>query len=95
MNGAQRQPTDKETARGDRLPALAHMLSSGRTVRALEAHNGLSALIVENARQPGAREGNGSEFDAIWISSLTDSTAKGKPDTEVVDFTSRLATIQA
>ena len=29
----------------------------------------------------------------VWISSLCDSTAKGKPDIEVVDFTSRLNTI--
>ena len=25
------------------------------------------------------------EFDAIWMSSLTDSTAKGKPDIELVN----------
>ena len=34
-----------------------------------------------------------NSFDAIWISSLTDSTAKGKPDIELVDMTSRINTI--
>jgi phosphoenolpyruvate phosphomutase len=38
-------------------------------------------------------DGRSREFDAIWISSLTDSTAKGKPDIELVDVTSRLETI--
>ena len=30
------------------------------------------------------------EFDAMWASSLTDSTSKGKPDIEAVDLTTRL-----
>lgn len=60
-------------------------------VRVLEAHNGLSALIVEHT----SVEANGhQEFDAIWVSSLTDSTAKGRPDTGFVDFSSRLNTLQ-
>ena len=33
------------------------------------------------------------EFDGMWASSLTDSTAKGKPDIEAVDTTSRLITL--
>jgi phosphoenolpyruvate phosphomutase len=61
-------------------------------ITALEAHNGLSASIVENVNY---KEENGftKEFDAIWISSLTDSAAKGKPDIEAIDFTSRLSTV--
>lgn len=34
------------------------------------------------------------QFDAMWISSLCDSTAKGKPDIELVDMTSRFRTIE-
>jgi len=34
------------------------------------------------------------EFDALWLSSLTVSTSKGKPDIEVVDFYSRFQTIE-
>lgn len=33
------------------------------------------------------------QFDAMWISSLCDSTAKGKPDIELVDMSSRIRTI--
>jgi phosphoenolpyruvate phosphomutase len=58
----------------------------------MEAHNGLSALIVENSKVKD-NTGRTQEFDAIWVSSLTDSIAKGKPDNEVIDRTSRLATI--
>ncbi len=60
--------------------------------RALEAHNGLTGLIVENTSVQ--KEGVKKEFDAVWISSLTDSTAKGRPDIEYVSLTSRLATIE-
>ena len=60
-------------------------------VRTLEAHNGLSALIVEHS----SVEADGhQEFDAIWVSSLADSAAKGRPDTGFVDFSSRLNTLQ-
>lgn len=33
------------------------------------------------------------EFDCMWSSSLTDSTAKGKPDIEAIDMTSRMTTV--
>lgn len=78
----------KGTTPNRRLRKLRKLLSSKKLVRALEAHNGLTGLIVEQVKK-GDRE-----FDAIWVSSLTDSTAKGKPDTELVDFESRFATIE-
>jgi phosphoenolpyruvate phosphomutase / 2-hydroxyethylphosphonate cytidylyltransferase len=72
---------------------LRRLLNAKETVRILEAHNGLSALVVENTRSKTG-SGHAKEFDGIWISSLTDSTAKGKPDTELVDSSSRLNTIE-
>jgi len=77
---------------GNRLIRLKRILSVKPCLRALEAHNGLSGLIVENT---SVIDGNNKyqEFDAIWISSLTDSVAKGKPDIEAVDITSRLHTL--
>ena len=57
----------------------------------IEAHSGLSALIVENVIQE--RNNKKEEFDAIWSSSLTDSAVKGKPDIEVISLDSRLETI--
>lgn len=71
-----------------RMELLRRQIESKPIVKVLEAHNGLTGLIVENisAEQNGRKK----EFDAIWLSSLTDSTAKGKPDIEAVDVTSRL-----
>ena len=67
------------------------LLDAKPTVRAIEAHNGLTGLIAEHASVE--HDGVLREFDAMWISSLTDSTAKGRPDTEFVDLTSRTNTI--
>lgn len=70
---------------------LRRLLNANPLVRVMEAHSGLSGLIVENAF--ASKNGVRREFDAIWLSSLTDSTAKGKPDNESVDLTSRLRTV--
>lgn len=71
-----------------RMKTLRRLIASKPVVRVLEAHSGLSGLIIENleiAATEGARF-----FDAMWSSSLTDSTCKGKPDIEAVDLTTRL-----
>ena len=60
----------------------------------MEASNGLSGLIVENTKVNDRDTGLPREFDGMWVSSLCDSTFKGKPDTELVDLTSRLRTIE-
>ena len=74
-----------------RRSKLKKLISLKPIVRTMEAHNGLSALVVENAKVQKDEKIN--SFDAIWVSSLTDSTAKGKPDIELVDMTSRINTI--
>ncbi len=75
-----------------RLKMLRRLLTAKPLVRILEAHNGLTGLIVENTQVAEGAEIR--EFDGFWASSLTDSTAKGKPDIEIVDFTSRYQTIE-
>lgn len=76
----------------ERLAAFKTLLELKEQIRVIEAHNGLSAIVVENAQVK--IEGEGPRvFDAIWLSSLTDSTAKGKPDIEFVDLTSRITTV--
>lgn len=67
------------------------LLLMHRPLRVLEAHNGLTGLIVEKSHIN--KESQIKQFDAIWVSSLCDSTVKGKPDIELVDMTSRLRTI--
>ncbi len=58
---------------------------------AMEAHSGITGLIVEKTKV--YQDGGTRQFDAMWVSSLCDSTAKGKPDIELVDMTSRFRTI--
>lgn len=60
-------------------------------VKTIEVHSGLTGLIAE--KTVVERDGELDQFDAMWVSSLCDSTAKGKPDIELVDMTSRLRTI--
>jgi phosphoenolpyruvate mutase len=74
-----------------RRSRLRRLLSSKDIVRVMEAHSGLSALIVENAS--AEKNGQKIEFDGMWSSSLTDSTVRGKPDIEAVDISSRLRTV--
>ena len=61
-------------------------------VKTIEAHSGLTGLIAEKTVVRG-EDGRLDQFDAMWVSSLCDSTAKGKPDIELVDMSSRLRTI--
>ena len=71
---------------------LRKVLGMKGLVTAMEAHDGLTGLIVENTIVH--QNGGGHQFDAMWVSSLCDSTAKGKPDIELVDMTSRFRTIE-
>lgn len=74
-----------------RMSRLRRLLDSKDLIRVMEVHNGLTGLIVENTVV--SRDGHQFEFDAMWSSSLTDSTARGKPDIEAVDVSSRLQMI--
>ncbi len=68
---------------------LRRLLRDKPWVRVLEAHSGLTGLIVENARADVG--GERREFDAMWFSSLCDSALRGKPDIELVDWSSKLS----
>ena len=67
---------------------LRRLIHAKPIVRILEAHNALSGLIAETTIV--YRGGLPAVFDGMWSSSLTDSTAKGKPDIEAIDMTSRI-----
>ena len=75
----------------NRCSRLKNLINNKETILILEAHNALSALIAENTTV--TRNGKKVSFDGIWSSSLTDSTAKGKPDIEAVDMTSRISAV--
>ena len=67
-----------------RQKKLRRLIENKPIVRILDAHNGLTGIIAENVSYKS------NEFDGIWMSSLTDSTAKGKPDIELIDRYSTL-----
>ena len=58
--------------------------------RIIETHSPISALIAENVN---LKNGELSQFDGFWSSSLTDSTLKGKPDIEVLEINQRINSI--
>jgi len=76
-----------------RRPLLKQVLASKHCLRVLEAHSPISALLAQQARfepTPGQRIG----YDAIWSSSLTDSTQKGLPDIEILNTGNRLQNVR-
>ena len=75
-----------------RIRRLRQLLDAKHQLRIIEVHNGLSALVAETAK---CYQDNGSikEFDGLWLSSLTHSASKGKPDTGYVDVTQTALTI--
>lgn len=74
-----------------RRARLRKALDMKGTITAMEAHSGITGLIVEKTAV--FNNGETHQFDAMWVSSLCDSAAKGKPDIELVDMTSRFRTI--
>ena len=80
----------------NRRGVLKALIKKGQLVRVMEAHSGLSGIVANNTKIEGQTDGVSvtQEFDAIWESSLTDSSTKGHPDIEVISFDSRFHTIQ-
>lgn len=74
-----------------RSARLRRLLNSKDIVRVMEVHNGLSGLIVEQTQVDN--NGKKEEFDALWISSLTQATAKAKPDNGFLDASTRIAAL--
>lgn len=70
---------------------LRKLLNLVPIVKTIEVHSGLTGLIAEKTIVANGEAID--QFDAMWISSLCDSTDKGKPDIELVDMTSRFRTI--
>ena len=75
-----------------RRSRLKNLLGMKTTVTAIETHSGLTGIIAEKTQ--ALEDGKAYQFDAMWVSSLCDSTLRGKPDIELVDMTSRVRTIE-
>lgn len=71
-----------------RKSLLRRLINSKEIVRIIESHSALTALIVD--RLSLTRNKRIVEFDGLWSSSLTDSTLRGKPDNQSLDYTVRI-----
>ena len=85
------QMRDMQSMPEYRRKRLRRLIDMIPIVKTIEVHSGLTGLIAEKTIV--AHNGELDQFDAMWISSLCDSTAKGKPDIELIDMSSRLRTI--
>ncbi len=72
-----------------RLRQLRRQLAGSGFARVLEVHSPLCGLIAESAT--AEHDGRAVGFDAMWSSSLINSTVRGKPDIEAVDHSARFA----
>jgi len=82
-----------ETTPDVRRARLRKLMAVKPYITAIDTSNGLNGIIAEHTKYVDEKTATTREFDAMWISSLCDSTFKGKPDIELVDQTSRLNTI--
>lgn len=80
---------DQNTLPELRRPKLKSLIEGGAGVRAIEVHNGLSAMVCNEVAVPTS-ESRSSQFDAFWISSLTGSASRGLPDMEMYAVERRL-----
>ena len=72
-----------------RVSRLKRLIDSKPIVRILESHNSLTGLIIENLKM--IKSGKFLEFDGMCSSSLTDSSIRGKPDNQSVDYSTRIS----
>lgn len=86
-----RQTKEKLAMPEYRRKRLKKLLNLCPIVKAIEVHSGLTGLLAE--KTVVSSNGEFNQFDAMWLSSLCDSTEKGKPDIELVDMTSRFRTV--
>ena len=73
----------------NRKSKLKRLIDAKKIVRIIESHNAFTGLIVENLKL--IKDQNFLEFDGMWSSSLTDSTIRGKPDNQAVDYSTRIS----
>ena len=76
----------------ERRSSLKKLLDVKDYLTFLDLHTPLSGIVIENVKLTD-KENKIVEFDGMWASSLTDSTSRGKPDIEAVDFSSRAITL--
>jgi len=76
----------------DRRKILKRLIHEKNLIRIIETHNGLSAIIANNIQE--IKKDEIREFDGFWVSSFTDSAAKGYPDIEIIGAESKYETLR-
>lgn len=84
---------DRHILPEERRPRLKRALISGHTLRFMECHNPLSALVasettVENTARETVR------FDGLWVSGFSIATSRALPDIELGRLEKRLETVE-
>ncbi|MFX0069898.1 MAG: phosphoenolpyruvate mutase [Candidatus Hermodarchaeota archaeon] len=77
----------------ERRKKLKDLLDKKKTLKFIEAHDGISAIISNETRITN-NKGEIIEFDGIWESSFTDSASKGYPDADIITIDSRCETLR-
>ena len=83
---------DPTPGRSGAAALRARLARPERPLRLLQAHDGLSARVAASATLPC--DGQERRFDGIWVGSLADAASRAQPDEEVVDLSSRLASLE-
>jgi phosphoenolpyruvate phosphomutase len=73
----------------ERQAAFRALLREHGQLRFLQAHDGLSAIVAEDAC--AAVDGRRVEFDGLWLGSFADSASRGLPDASIVGIDERIA----
>jgi phosphoenolpyruvate mutase len=76
-----------------RRGALRRHLNTKLLVKVIEVHSPLCGRLAETLEVD--RGDSVARFEAMWMSSLTDSTVRGKPDIELVDTSIRINSVDA
>jgi phosphoenolpyruvate phosphomutase len=82
----------RTTTAEKRRAGIRSALKEKCCLRLLEAHSPIAALLAESIHVTDSF-GKEVSYDGFWSSSLTDSTERGKPDTEVLTIHDRLLNI--
>ena len=76
-----------------RRQKLKRFLEVKKIVKIIESHSPLTGILIEKLSVDTNKKYI-NEFDGIWSSSLTDSTLRGKPDNQSVDYSTRLQSLK-
>lgn len=73
-----------------RMGLLRRLIAAKPVVTLMDAHSGLSGLVIENTVVIDDKNSRKKSFDGMWLSGFSNSAVSGKADIEAVDVTARV-----